>query len=179
MLIMVYGGSGSGKSEYAENIAVMEAGTSSFQTRPKSDLYYIATMQPYDKEVLKKIDRHRQMRSSKNFKTIECFTNIAAVQVNVGGTVLLECMSNLVANEIFGDSGAREDTYQVVKKGIISLKGLSENLIIVTNNIFEDGTVYDSQMQFYLETLSKINRYISSMADKVTEVVHGIPLTIK
>lgn len=170
MLAVIYGGSGSGKSEFAENMAVsLEA----------SSLYYIATMQPYDEESYKKIDRHRQMRSEKNFRTIECYTDISKVQVEKNSTVLLECMSNLAANEIFSPEGAGDETFDSIKRGVQSLMGQAENLIIVTNNIFEDGLSYDAQMLYYLETLGRVNTAIGGLADCVVEVIHGVALYIK
>ena len=169
MIRVVYGGSGSGKSEYAENIAVLEK---------HSNLYYIATMEPYDDESFKKIERHRLMRQSKNFQTIECFTDISSIVIDSPGLVLLECMSNLVANEIFSDKGAKEDAFSSIKKGIDSLRKQSDNLIIVTNNLFEDGTSYGDGTKMYLDVLSKVNKYICEIADYVTEVVHGIAINI-
>ena len=53
MFVVVYGGSGSGKSEFAETLTV------DYCSGVK---YYIATMQPFDDESYKKIDRHRRMR---------------------------------------------------------------------------------------------------------------------
>ena len=68
MMILVTGGSGSGKSEYAENRIV--------ELAEDCDRYYIATMQVYDEEGQKRITRHRQMRSGKGFATIEQQTDI-------------------------------------------------------------------------------------------------------
>ena len=61
MLILLTGGSACGKSSYGEKLAV---------SGPKP-LYYIAAMQPYDDECLKKIARHRELRKDKGFLTIE------------------------------------------------------------------------------------------------------------
>ena len=56
MITLVIGGSGSGKSAYAEQMAVKAAG--------KGSLYYVATMQVYDEEGKKKVERHQKMRLS-------------------------------------------------------------------------------------------------------------------
>ena len=52
MIALVIGGSGSGKSAYAEQMAVKAAGNGS--------LYYVATMQVYDEEGKKKVERHQK-----------------------------------------------------------------------------------------------------------------------
>ena len=92
MLTLVTGGSGSGKSEFAENLSV---------GYKSENLIYIATMFPYDNESLKKIERHKKMRENKNFKTIECFKDLKDIGIPKNSTVLLDCMSNLVANEMY------------------------------------------------------------------------------
>ena len=60
MIHLVIGGSGSGKSEYAENLLEDSPGK-----------YYIATMQVYDAEGRKKVARHQRLRAGKGFQTIE------------------------------------------------------------------------------------------------------------
>ena len=95
MLIVVTGVSGSGKSEYAEQICCRLSGD-----RKK---YYIATMQPYGEEGKKRILRHHRLRSGKGFETIEQYMHIseAAQRISNKPVVLLECMYNLLANECF------------------------------------------------------------------------------
>ena len=51
--------------------------------------------------------------------------------------------------------------------------------MIVTNEIFSDGTEYDSSTRLYQEYLGTINQEISLWADRVTEVVCGIPIPLK
>ena len=92
MMILVTGGSGSGKSAFAEDCVV------ACGEMPR---VYIATMYPFDEESRKRVKRHRDMRFGKGFDTVECYTGLSEVRVPKGCTVLLECMSNLVANEIF------------------------------------------------------------------------------
>ena len=97
MMILVTGGSGSGKSAFAEDCVV------SFG---KTDRIYIATMYPFDEESRKRVQRHRKMRQGKGFETVECYTGLDKIRLPENCTVLLECMSNLVANEMFQEEGA-------------------------------------------------------------------------
>ena len=128
MIVVLIGGSGSGKSEFAENTALQ---------LNSGELVYIATMQPFDEESKTRVKRHQRMRQSKNFKTIECFTGLSNVVVEKNTTALLECMSNMVANEMFAEDGAKENTFFAVKKGINHLAEQTEHLLVVTNNIFD------------------------------------------
>ena len=107
MMILVTGGSGSGKSAFAED-CVIACGEMS--------RVYIATMYPFDEESRKRVKRHRDMRFGKGFDTVECYTGLSEVRVPKGCTVLLECMSNLVANEIFREDGAHENTEAEILK---------------------------------------------------------------
>lgn len=199
MIHLVTGGSGSGKSAYAEKLVT--------EQYKKDSKYYIATMQVYDEEGKARIERHRQMRSGKGFTTIEqpayieeALTKIdkweekqcVAVQEEKEGkqcvaeqkekqcVALVECMSNLAANEIFQEEEIRP--YAAVERILKGIKTLSKHLhglVIVTNNVFEDGIEYDAGTQEYLKALGQINEGLASMADTVTEVVVGIPVPLK
>ena len=167
MMILVTGGSGSGKSAFAEDCIVSFGETKRI---------YIATMYPFDEESKKRVQRHRRMRQGKEFETVECYTGLEQVQVPAGSSVLLECMSNLVANEMFQENGAHEKTVEDVLDGVRHLKEQTGNLVIVTNEIFSEAAVYQGDTERYQEYLGKINQGLAKIADEVVEVVYGIPV---
>lgn len=168
MIILVTGGSGSGKSEFAERLSVY---LNSYEP-----LIYIATMFPLDNECQQKIQRHKIMRATKNFETLECYTSINKIQLKKNRTVLLECMSNLVANEMYSDNGVKENIVDYILDGINHLKSNAKNLIIVSNEIFSDNINYDNETLKYIKNLGQINFKIAKLADCVIEVVCGIPV---
>lgn len=182
MIALVIGGSGSGKSAYAEQMAVKAAGNGS--------LYYVATMQVYDEEGKKKVERHQKMRAGKGFLTIEQPRRLKEAAEKVAaerGTVLLECMSNLVANEMFSEENLsavmdeakiKQLSHEIIS-GVTALQDSCDILIIVTNQIFEDGIRYDASTMDYIRLLGDINRQIAERAEQVIEVVAGIPIFIK
>ena len=194
MITLVTGGSGSGKSAYAEDMAVSAEGT---------EKYYIATMQIYDAEGERKVERHRKLRAGKGFTTVESpwnvgqivfptFTEAKTVCIDCGEsepiqkkpgqrTALLECMSNLVANEMFSTDGIREEDAVVTKvvQDMELLAAKLDHLVIVTNNVFEDGISYDAGTMAYLRALGRINAALAKCADRVVEVVVGIPVILK
>ena len=91
MMALVIGGSGSGKSSYAEELAVS-------LSSPAAKKYYLATMQVFGREGEQRVERHRALRRGKGFLTIEQPTEIqkAVGCMEEGERVaLLECISNL------------------------------------------------------------------------------------
>ena len=175
MVTLILGGSGSGKSAYAEDYLLRMAAD--------KKKYYIATMQVWDAEMQAKVDRHHRLRQGKGFTTMEQPTALeqAVTQMEPGGAALLECMSNLPANEMF--SGEQPtDRQTVIEKilwGVEVLKKQADPLVIVTNNVFEDGIVYDSATMEYIEALGRINERLAAEADEVVEVTAGIPQRLK
>lgn len=172
MFVVVTGGSGSGKSAYAEDLIV------------RSDLkkrYYIATMICSDEESQKRVDRHRKMREGKGFETIEVPVNLETVKVASHCAVLLECMSNLSANEMFtGQSDRNAKTVaEHVMNGLELLMEKCDLLVVVTNEVFSDGRKYDEMTEEYLKCLGLINRKMAQKADEVVEVVYTIPIVHK
>lgn len=175
MFELVTGGSGSGKSVYAEERICQ------FQKENDSQLYYIATMFPYGEETQRKIDRHRVQRAGKGFETLEWYTDLAGKVEKTGTleTVLLECMSNLVANEMYMEEGAKEDTVEAVVQGVKRLKESCANLVIVTNEVFSESVPDTEEMRLYKKNFGRINSRLAEMADQVTEVFYGIPCYVK
>lgn len=176
MMTLIIGGSGSGKSAYAEDYI------SSLSEEKKK--YYIAAMQVCDAESEKKVERHRMLRSGKGFYTIEQPRGIqeAAEKMEEGErTALLECISNLTANEMFAKEvpETEEDVAERIIDGITSLDKKLMHLVIVSNNVFEDGKLYDKATMAYIRAMGRINQKLAEMADEVIEVVAGIPVAVK
>lgn len=176
MTTFIFGGSGSGKSAYAEDCAAALSGG--------GKKYYIATMQVFDAEGERKIERHRELRRGKCFCTIEQPVDIgrATEKMEPGErTALLECVSNLTANEMFsGEAPKAEDAVaDKVVEGILSLQREVTHLILVGNNVFEDGNDYDEVTTAYLRAMGRIQGQAARLSDVVVEVVAGIPIVIK
>lgn len=180
MIIFVYGGSGSGKSAFAEEISSHYGG---------SEKYYVATMKVFDEEGKERVAKHRRQREGRNFKLIEKPVLIESVctdlaQEKAAGKkifLLIECLSNLVANEMFSDGSiiSAEKVADSVVKGLTEVFESADDVVVVSNNVFEDGIAYDDSVCEYMHALGKINEWMCRKADKSYEVVVGIPLEIK
>lgn len=189
MLHIVYGGSASGKSSYAESFAMSLQG--------EGRLLYIATMYPYkwntteiDPETMQRIERHRAMRADKGFDTVECYRHVEHIVAKRQDVLLLECMSNLLANEMYleqdsDDGSDMAETMSPVSnkivQALIDLSTRVQELVIVTNDVFSDGgsLTYDESTREYVKNLAEINCALAREAATVTEVVCGIPVIVK
>ena len=189
MLHIVYGGSASGKSSYAESFAMSLQG--------EGRLLYIATMYPYkwntteiDPETMQRIERHRAMRADKGFDTVECYRHVEHIVAKRQDVLLLECMSNLLANEMYlePDSNAGSDMAETMSpvsnkivQALIDLSTRVQELVIVTNDVFSDGgsLTYDESTREYVKNLAEINCALAREAATVTEVVCGIPVIVR
>ena len=187
MMELVTGGSGSGKSAYAESV-ICGKHRLLCETTENAPLYYIADMVPYGRETEKKIEAHRKMRAGKGFATLEWYVDLPG-KISApdspelkGSCVLLECVSNLTANEMYEPGGAQNtggDTPESVIKGVRMLKDQCAHLVVVTNDVFRESVTDSEEMTAYKGNLGMINRALAEMADQVTEVVFGVPVCIK
>lgn len=177
MIHLVYGGSGSGKSAFAEQMIM------NLNARNR---YYLATMKVFGEEGKKRVERHRKLREGKGFATIECETldglleNVTSIEKK-DSVVLLECLSNLTANEMFKGEKIipAEEVCEKICQNLEALVEMSDDTVIVSNNVFEDGIEYHEDTKKYMEALGKINDFVAHLSDRVSEVVCGIPLELK
>lgn len=172
MLIVVSGGAASGKSAHAERILCAHT--------PAGSRLYVATMQPFGKAAEKRVARHRALRAGKGFETAERYTDLAHFSAGRRyDGVLLECMSNLLANELFSPEGAGERAEDAILEGVRRLEAQCGVLVVVTNDIFSDGETYPPETMAYLRALGRINRALFAAADAAAESVCGILLPHK
>lgn len=163
MLALITGGSGSGKSAWAEDLTC---------TLEPGEKFYLAAMDPSGQEAQARIARHRRLRAGKGFSTVECPYSLSRAS---GGTALLECMSNLTANVMFSPCPPASCVDWIWGE-LSALIVRCRHLVIVSNEVFSDGFRYDASTMRYLSVLGALNRRIAAQADLVAEVVCGIPV---
>ena len=166
MLTLVIGGSGSGKSVYAERLAASFPGKK----------VYLATMEPFDDECRARIRRHRDQRKTIGFETVECYTNLAGADIPAGACVLLEDLSNLLANEMFSPEGGGIGQ---ARRGLAAVEAACGHLIVVTNEVFSGGDRYEGETVQFMKNLAVLNRELAARAQSAVEVVSTIPVELK
>jgi len=161
---LVIGGAASGKSEYAEGHVLSLPGRR----------VYLAAMEPSG--AAERIEKHRRMRAGKGFETVERYVNLSGLTLPLDANVLLECLGNLVANELYFPQGGGPDA---VVLGVEHLLAQCVHLTVVTNEVSSGGTDYAGDTLAYMRELSRINRILAARADYVVEVVCGLPNVLK
>jgi len=183
MITLIIGTPDSGKSALAEKLAVEQAKANDI-SRPKnqSRLIYLATMIAYDEAGRKRIEKHRKQREGKGFITIEkameIFDDSELFQTE--DTVLLECITNLVGNEMYENTekylGPSEKNIlkidgeavsDKIAKDIEKLSLVVRNLVIVSNRFSDQEMAsYDDETRKYMETVNRVNGRLALLADE-------------
>lgn len=174
MQFLIIGGAGSGKSEYAERLALRLA--------DKAPRIYLATMQVWDAECRARVERHRHQRAGRGFATVERPRYLAGIPeqaLDSSGTILLEDLGNLAANELYAPGAAAQAAERSILNGVAYLAQKSRHLILVSNEVGTGGTAYSGDTECYLRLLGRLHQQLAKQVDYVCEVIGGIPLYYK
>ena len=87
MIYLITGGARSGKSNFAEKIALNKGG---------QDVYYLATSEVKDKEMAKRVEKHREHRPQV-WETIEETLEVgkAISRLPRGSVIMIDCITIL------------------------------------------------------------------------------------
>ncbi len=170
MIYLVLGTPDSGKSRRAEDLVAEIAGNG-----PK---YYIATMIPFGESGKERVKKHRKMREGKSFETIEKTVKVHELIDELGNlpkaTCLLECMSNLVGNEMHEEQNlpkSCEEIADYITESVMSLAQQAENMVIVANSFPLEGEGYDEDTKKYVRIVDMVNKNLKSRVDKTYELI--------
>ena len=170
MVVLIIGVPDSGKSKRAEDRAMeLAAG---------AQKYYIATMIPFGQEGQERVEKHRNMRMGKGFETIECPSGLGDKIDDIRGiesaTCLLECMSNLVGNEMHGEISYSEDELvEHIARDIRKLCDRAQNVVIVSNSFPLEGEGYDEDTRNYVRVMELVNQELKKISDETYEFSCG------
>ena len=181
-VIMVTGGSRSGKSVLAEKKA-REYG--------KRSVLYIATAIPVDEDMKERIRVH-QARRDPEWGTYEGYRDLGEVVSSTEkDTILLDCVTVLITNILMEDekdfdkltSREVEDLEaQVIMELSNIIKGArdgNKTLILVTNEVGMSVVPSYRLGRIFSDITGKANQFIASLSDEVYVSISGIPLRLK
>jgi len=163
----ITGGQRSGKSEYAEQLALK---ASKYPT-------YLATSKIWDDDYKKRIEIHQNRRNA-NWTTQEEEIHISKV-LSVSKVVLLDCITLWLTNIYDQENYNKEKTLAFAKQEWITLCEQDLQLFVVSNEIGMGVVPMDRGARAFADIQGEMNQFIAQMADEVTFIVSGLPLEIK
>ena len=166
-IILITGGIRSGKSAYAEKLALSLAPTP----------VYMATAHVWDEEFRQRVVRHQQARGPE-WTNIEEEKYLSKHQVG-GRVVLIDCVTLWCTNYFFNSEGKVQEALEKVQKEFDLFVNQDATFIFVTNEIGLGGTSENELQRKFADMQGWMNQYISTRADEVVMMVSGIPVKIK
>ena len=160
-MILIMGKNNSGKSAYAEALAV----------RFRQMRYYIATMLHHGEEGASRVQKHIAQRAGMGFITLEMPFSVGGANIPADAVALLEDVSNLLSNAMF-DRGTSEEE---VLEDMMMLCRRVGCVIAVTISELDDGD-YNEETLRYIRALKCLNRQLENLADAVIEMYEGTPI---
>lgn len=167
-VIMVTGGQRSGKSVFAENLAL------SLSERP----VYIATARIFDEEMRRRVETHRERRRDR-WRDVEAPLYPAATELAYGEVVLIDCLTLWATNWFFESGEDGGAALREIKRQIDTLHTRPATFIIVTNEVGLGGVSPNAMQRKFADLQGTLNQYLATLADEVYLVISGIPVKIK
>jgi adenosylcobinamide kinase/adenosylcobinamide-phosphate guanylyltransferase len=169
-IVLVLGGVRSGKSWYAQELAMRG-----------QRVAFLATAEARDDEMRQRIARHRNDRPA-GWTTVEEPVALEDALLDCRGrfdTILIDCLTVWTANLMEREGQDGDRIYPHADRLADVLRGMSCSVIVVSNEV-GSGIVPENEMaRFYRDVLGGINQRIAAAADEVILLVAGCPLTIK
>ena len=176
-VILVTGGSRSGKSAYAQKLAESLPGTRAF----------VATAPIIDEEMRERVLRHQQARArSTGWNTIEEPVELAQALSNARrfDVLLVDCLTLWINNLMYeaekrSQTIAEEEIEQLCGGLLNACSGRPGTVIFVTNEVGMGIVPENALARRYRDLVGRCNQAIAAGADAVTFVACGIPLHLK
>lgn len=169
-IIFILGGARSGKSRKAIILAKEIGGKVGF----------IATCQPLDKEMARRISAHKKARPAP-WKTFECPKDIVKVLKIIGNgfnVIIIDCLTLWVSNLLLTGSEEKKIEHEI-KLALTLLKKIKASLIIVSNEVGL-GIVPDNELgRSFRDIAGRVNQMVAREADEVLFMAAGLPWKLK
>ena len=180
-IILCSGGARSGKSEFAELLALSLKGRKA----------YVATGQAFDDEMKDRIKKH-QMRRGKEWITFEIplhlHKNWEQIK-NVSDVILIDCLTMFTSNHVFahGDINTQEDSNRIESIILEELRLLLQEInnsndktvIFVTNEIGLGIVPENKLARYFRDITGRVNREVASAANKMYLTISGVTIELK
>ncbi|MFC3612381.1 bifunctional adenosylcobinamide kinase/adenosylcobinamide-phosphate guanylyltransferase [Lutimaribacter marinistellae] len=165
-LTLVLGGAASGKSAWAEEY-VANTG------KPRS---YLATSQVLDGEMHEKVARHLSRRGP-NWRTIEAPLDLGPSLAGLGAdeVCLIDCATMWLSNHLLAEHDLEIAHGELLK----ALQDCAAEVVIVSNEVGQGIVPENALARQFREAQGRLNIVLAKQADRVVQVVAGLPIVLK
>lgn len=172
-IILITGGQRSGKSQYAESLALH------LSDHP----VYVATAHIWDEEFKLRVQKHQERRGSQ-WTNIEEEKELSRHDIS-GRVAVIDCITLWCTNFFFDrqkpdwEQPTVDDALNAIKKEFDKFTYQEATFIFVTNEIGSGGVSPDVIQRRFTDLEGWMNQYVASKADEVILMVSGIPVKVK
>ena len=183
-IIFCTGGARSGKSEFAETLALSKKGQKG----------YIATGQAYDEEMKHRIHLHQERRKAiwNNYEIPHTVSKHIHTVLKECSVVLVDCLTMWTTNLLLqdGEFTSQEDInererailseVQAVLEGIRSYQGDQKKTVIFVTNEIGLGIVPENKLaRIFRDIMGRVNRLVAAEADEAYMTISGMTIDVK
>ena len=168
MIYLITGGERSGKSSYAQNLALKLSDTP----------IYVATARKWDNDFQNRIDRHQQERDER-WTNIEKEKHLSEIDFS-GKVALIDCVTLWLTNFFVDTNYDVNLSLEEAKKEFLSIANQENTIFIIVTNEIGMGVHAETHIgRKFTELQGWMNQFLASNADEVVLMVSGIPVKIK
>ena len=180
-IILCSGGARSGKSEFAERLALATAGRKA----------YVATGQAFDEEMIDRIKK-LQERRGEIWNNFEVPLHLDKEWQNISQTadvILIDCLTMFTTNHMMahGSIQGQQDANQLeasvlteLESLLASIKSCEDKTVIFVTNEIGLGIVPDNKLARYFRDIAgRVNRTVAAAADKLYLTISGVTIELK
>lgn len=180
-IILCSGGARSGKSEFAERLALATAGRKA----------YVATGQAFDEEMIDRIKKHQERRGE-IWNNFEVPLHLAKEWQNISQSadvILIDCLTMFTTNHMMahGSIQGQQDANQLeaavlteLESLLASIKSCEDKTVIFVTNEIGLGIVPDNKLARYFRDIAgRVNRTVATAADKLYVTISGVTIELK
>lgn len=171
-IVLVTGGSRSGKSAHAQGLA---------EARPGRRVF-VATCPVFDAELAERVRRHREARQAASWETIEEPLDLAAAlrASQPAAAVVVDCLTLWINNLLFSEESLTEEAVVSRCASVIAEARSAAGTVVFVTNEVGMGIVPDNPLaRRYRDLAGRCNQVMAAGADEVVFLACGIPLPLK
>ena len=167
MIVFITGGVRSGKSRFAQDMAL----------RLSAEPVYVATAKVMDEEFALRVRRHQEERGPQ-WTSIEQDRHIASLPLH-NRTVVIDCVTLWLSGFFEEDGGDVERSLAAFRQEIDQIAGMEGTFIIISNELGMGLHAETAMGRRFTDLQGWANQYVASCAGQVIFMVSGLPLYLK